>query len=293
MNITVLWESLMRREKKPEEIEITGDILRQLQRIQLEILIELDRICQKHSINYSIDGGTLLGAVRHKGFIPWDDDIDVIMSRIEYERFFEICKSELDENRFFMQERRTDPFYRVGYPRIRRRGTVYTRVGQENARHQTGVFIDLFVLDNMPELKTLQYIHRALSFCFRKILWSATGRRVSKSRPLRFLYAVVSLIPAKFAFWGFDTLARICNRKPTGLVRHYAMTYPNPQRNGFGTPARFLEGFTQLEFEGNMFMAVAGYDEYLTHLYGDYMTPTPPDKRAPHIHLSRFKPYHK
>ena len=74
--------------KKNQEIELTPDILRQMQLIQLECLTELDRICRKHNIKYSIDGGTLLGAVRHRGFIPWDDDIDVIMERKEYERFF-------------------------------------------------------------------------------------------------------------------------------------------------------------------------------------------------------------
>lgn len=279
----------MRINKKIKEIEFTADILRQLQLIQLEILVEFDRICTKYNINYSIDGGTLLGAVRHKGFIPWDDDIDIIMMRDEYERFFNICKKELDEERFFLQEHRTDPCYRVGYTRIRRKNTVYVRAGQEKMKHKTGVLIDIFVLDNAPSTFLVKYLHRALCFCFRKILWSATGRIVTKNILIRAVYAIISLIPAKFSFWGFNALAKHYNKKQTKLVKHYAMTYPNPKINGFGTPADLMNEFTRVEFEGHMFMAVADYHRYLTLLYGDYMVLPPPEKRIPHIHLSAFK----
>jgi len=280
----------MRNYKKSQEIAFTSEMLRQLQLIQLEILVELDRICAKHNITYSIDGGTLLGAVRHKGFIPWDDDIDVIMLRDEYEKFFEVCKTELDRNSFFLQEHRTDPFYRVGYTRIRRKNTVYVRAGQEHMKHKTGVLIDIFILDNTPNSYLLKNIHRALCFCFRKTLWSASGKIVSKNFMVRGLYAVLSLLPANFAFGGFDTLAKISNKKQTYLVKHYAMTYPTPKVNGFGTPANLMNDFTRLEFEGSMFMAVADYEQYLKLLYGDYMTLPPPEKQKPHIHLSAFEP---
>jgi lipopolysaccharide cholinephosphotransferase len=277
------------RASRTNEIAFTPEMLRELQLIQLECLIELDRICRKHGIRYSMDGGTLLGAVRHKGFIPWDDDIDVIMMRDEYERFFDICKNDLDVDRFFLQEHRTDEHYRVGYPRIRRKDTVYVRAGQERFSQTTGVLIDIFVLDNVPDAMPLRYPHRALRFCFRKILWSATGRIVSESPLLRLWYAIVSTIPARVAFRGFDSLAVMCNRRKTELVCHYAMTYPNPRTNGFGTPAYLMNDFTELEFEGHAFKAVAEYDKYLTLLYGDYMTPPPEEKRRPHIHLSAFE----
>ena len=103
--------------------QISNEELKKLQRIELEMLIELDRICRKHQVSYSLDGGTLLGAVRHKGFIPWDDDIDVIMLRPEYEKFRSACERELDQTRFFLQDYKSDPHYRWGYEKLRRLGT--------------------------------------------------------------------------------------------------------------------------------------------------------------------------
>lgn len=280
----------MRKYQQIKEIEFTPEMLRQLQLIQLEMLIEVDRICTKHNINYSIDGGTLLGAVRHKGFIPWDDDIDVIMTRSEYEIFFERCRTELDHTRFFLQERRTDPHYRVAYTRVRRKNTVYVRAGQEHMKHHSGVLIDIFILDNVPNQMVFRYFHYGLCFFFRKILWSATGKIVMPNLAHRIIYSVLSCIPKGWAFKGFKMLADICNRRSTDLVSHYAMTYPNPRINKFGMPAYLLDGYTRLEFEGHTFKAIERYHDYLTWLYGDYMQLPPTEQQKPHIHLSRFEP---
>ena len=91
-----------------QKYQISEAELKQLQRIELEMLVELDRICRKYRIEYSLDGGTLLGAVRHKGFIPWDDDADVIMLRREYMKFRKACRKDLDHTRFFLQDYRSD-----------------------------------------------------------------------------------------------------------------------------------------------------------------------------------------
>lgn len=277
------------KERSFEEIEITPELLRELQMIQLECLVELDRICRENSINYSIDGGTLLGAVRHKGFIPWDDDIDIIMLRKDYERFFEICKTQMDSERFFLQEHRTDPNYNVGYPRIRRNNTLYRRAGHEHMKYHNGVFIDIFVLDNVPDNKLLRKFHRLLCFCNRKILWSKTGKKLAPTLLWRIWFNIVSLIPMDFAFWCNDKIAESCNRKKTELVRHNTHPYPNPKVCGYGIPANLLNEFTELEFEGTNFRAVKNYDKYLTMLYGDYMKMPPIEKQKPSVHLSEFK----
>lgn len=95
-------------------IQLDDNKLRQLQKIEIEMLLEIDRICRKHKINYTIIGGTLLGAVRHGGFIPWDDDADVAMLRPEYERFCKVCEKELDNTRFYFQDMDNTPGYRWG-----------------------------------------------------------------------------------------------------------------------------------------------------------------------------------
>lgn len=99
--------------------------LREIQLVQLQILTEFDRICKKNDINYQLFAGTLLGAVRHKGFIPWDDDVDVCMLRSEYDRFLEIAQQELDPD-YFVQNTYTDPEYYNIFTRIRKNGTFHT-----------------------------------------------------------------------------------------------------------------------------------------------------------------------
>lgn len=277
------------KERQFKEIKITPQILKEMQQIQLECLIEFDRICRNHKLNYSLDGGTLLGAVRHKGFIPWDDDIDVIMLRKDYEKFFLICKNELDSERFFLQEHRTDPYYNVGYPRIRRNSTIYRRAGHEHMKYHGGVFIDLFVLDNVPNNRILRVIHRGLCFCIRKILWAETGKYLALIPLARFWYSIISIIPKNFVFDCNTFISYCCNRHKTELVRHNTHPYPNAKVCGYGIPARLLKNFTELEFEGKNFLVVKNYNEYLTMLYGDYMKLPSKEKRKPKIHLSEFK----
>ena len=171
---------------------------------------------------------------------------------------------------------------------MKRNNTVYIRAGQEESRQHKGVQIDIFVLDNMPDGYIVRRINRGLTFFFRKILWSHTGKRVSANLTERAIYHIMDLLPASVAFWGFDTVAKIHNRKPCKLVRHYAMTYPTPKVNGYGIPADLLSSYTELEFEGCMFKAVSDFERYLSLLYCDYTKLPPEDKRKPHIHLSAF-----
>ena len=124
--------------------------LRQLQLCELEILDEFVRVCEKHGLPYYLVGGTLLGAVRHQGFIPWDDDIDVAMPREGYDRFAEIAQQELGPQ-YFYQSPDTDPHYFLTYNKIRKNGTKVYEERFKNARIHKGVFIDIFPLDFCPK----------------------------------------------------------------------------------------------------------------------------------------------
>lgn len=130
----------MRNKDKLQRHILTEQELKQLQSIELELLIEFNRICRKYNIIYSIDGGTLLGAVRHGGFIPWDDDADVIMVRSEYEKFRSVVKKELRQNKYYFQDMDTTPGYRWGYGKLRRKDSSFVRLNQEHMPYEQGVF---------------------------------------------------------------------------------------------------------------------------------------------------------
>lgn len=102
-------------------------VLRKIQLIQLEMLQEVDRICKKHNIYYNIIAGTLLGAVRHGGYIPWDDDADVALLRNEYEKFRKVCRVELDRTKYYFQDHKNTKGYRWGYGKLRRKNTLFLR----------------------------------------------------------------------------------------------------------------------------------------------------------------------
>ena len=166
-------------------IHLNNEQLRQLQMIELEMLLEVDRICKKCGIKYTIIAGTLLGSIRHKGFIPWDDDADIGMLREEYEKFRQACKTELDKTRFYFQDNRNTKGYRWGYGKLRRKNTVFMREYQEHMPYKQGVFIDIFPMDGIPDNYILRTVHNFHCFCIRKILWSKVGKRADKSRIMR------------------------------------------------------------------------------------------------------------
>ena len=122
-----------------QDYHLTPEELRAVQLVELELLCEVDRVCRKCGINYRIIAGTLLGAVRHGRFIPWDDDADVGFLREEYEQFRTACETELDTSKFYFQDHRNTPGYRWGYGMLSRKGTEFMRRGQELVPYEQGL----------------------------------------------------------------------------------------------------------------------------------------------------------
>lgn len=261
-----------------EKVELSAEDLRKLQLIELEMIVEVDRICRKNGIEYSLDGGTLLGAARHKGFIPWDDDADVIFTRHEYAKFFRACKKDLDRKRFFLQDYRTDENYRWGYAKIRRKGTEFIRLGQEHMKYHTGVCIDVFVVDHVPDKVLTRNLYYGVNFFIRKVMYSELGQVAADHILQRAIYRLLYKIPKNSMFHLRNCLAARCNRKKTELVSHLLYQYPSKESK-YGMPSKCFEHYRDMEFEGMQLRAFVDYDRYLTLLYHDYMTLPPEEKR--------------
>lgn len=269
-----------------QKYQISETELKQLQKIELEMLVELDRICRKYQIEYSLDGGTLLGAVRHKGFIPWDDDADVIMLRREYMKFRKACNKELDRTRFFLQDYQSDSEYRWGYAKLRRNNTKFVRQGQEGLKHQS-VFMDILVADNVPDGYAARRLHHFLCFLIRKALYSEVGKHLEKNIFLKYIYRILSRIPRNWIFRVRNRLAARTNRRRTELISHYTLEYPKHCR--YGLPRECFDEMIEMEFEGKIFYGFRNYHRYLSMYYGDYMTLPPKEKQIPKLAITELK----
>ena len=124
------------------------DVLHGLQRVELEILLEIDRVCREHGIKYFLDSGTMLGAARHGGFIPWDDDIDISMLRDDYDRFLEVAQDSLGE-KYFVQTRKTDPKATNSFAKVRKNGTTCIEYSAKLDGSHTGIWVDIFPFDTV------------------------------------------------------------------------------------------------------------------------------------------------
>lgn len=260
-------------------VQLNAIMLRQLQMIQLEMLIEVDRICKKCGIRYNIIAGTLLGAVRHGGYIPWDDDADVAMLRSEYEKFRKACKRELDTSRFIFQDHRNTQGYRWGYGKLRRKNTLFLREHQEHMPYMQGVFIDIFPLDGVPDHYILRSLKNFECFCVRKVLWSRVGKIAERNFWKRQIYKLLDKIPEKIIFRYYHIMIHNANRKKTKMVR--ILMFPTPNRE-WGYYRNWYENSTDTVFEGKVFQGIKDYDSYLRFKFGNYMELPPEGKRKVH-----------
>lgn len=261
------------------EFEYTPEIIRKMQLVELDMLKELDHICKQNGIVYILDAGTLLGAYRHKGFIPWDDDVDVRMLRSEYERFCQACETQLNTEKYFLQNHKTDPGYRWGYARMLRNGTTFQRAGQDMLTMKRGIFIDIFPVDALPDGKVAKAIYNAKCWIARKMLYSEVALGNYKPGIKKIGFWILNLFPKEKAFKIFEKLSEKYNHKSTQKVR--IQGWGDPVDSAGFERKWFLET-DKILFEDAYFMCPKDKEGFLEHSFGkDYMILPPEDKRKP------------
>lgn len=265
--------------EETREYNLTSEELKQLQSIQKEIIAEVDRICKKCGIHYNMVGGTMLGAIRHHGYIPWDDDADIGFLRSEYEKFREVCKTELNHEKFYIQDLRDTEGYRWGYGKLRRKNTEFVRLNQEFMPYEQGICIDLMPFDNVPDNPILRRIHFFECFLFRKIFWSQVGARTEKNEFKKLLYKMLSKIPFGVVVKSYQKFIDRGQKRKTELVR--ILTFPTPPKV-YGYSRKWYTQLKKYKFDELVLPGAADFDGYLSVKYGDYMTLPPEEKRKVH-----------
>lgn len=260
-------------------IQLDDELLRKVQLTQLELLTEVDRICRKCNIRYNIIAGTLLGAVRHGGYIPWDDDADVALLRPEYEKFRRACKTELDHGRFYFQDHRSTRGYRWGYGKLRKKNTLFLREHQEHMPYGQGIAIDIFPLDGVPDNYILRCTKNFECFCVRKILWSKVGKIAEENFWKRQAYRLLDKIPEERVFRYYHRMIYKAGKRQTRMVR--ILMFPTPNAS-FGYERKWYENSQEIYFEGEKLWGIRDYEDYLTFKFGDYMKLPPVEQRKTH-----------
>lgn len=262
-----------------EGYQLTPEELKGVQAVQMELIGEVKRICEKCGIHYNMVGGTMLGAIRHKGYIPWDDDADIGFLRTEYEKFREACKRELDHEKYYFQDCRDTVGYRWGYGKLRRKNTEFVRLKQEFMPYGQGIFIDLMPFDNVPDGWASKRVHFFRCFLYRKLLWSKVGSREEENRGKRLLYLVMQLVPMKRILKSYQRFIDAGQRKKTRLVR--ILTFPTP-KGVYGYKREWYTHLDKYRFGDMMLPGARDYDGYLRVKYGNYMELPPVEKRRTH-----------
>ena len=254
--------------------------LRAAQLRMLSILVEIDKVCRKHNITYWLDYGTLLGAVRHKGFIPWDDDVDICVMRKDYDKLRKYLQQELPEQ-FVFTDWTTDKYIFSNYARVRDKKS-YCYYPYFAKQKEQGLWVDIFKMEEVPSMGIKKMIDFLYGRVFREIHHFGDVAYTSTFR--RYFVRLLAYIAFPFVFI-IIILARLLARLGKGLITPSYSTNPYHCRRY----AKNIFPCTELEFEGHKFFVPKDYDTHLKLIYGDYMKLPPAEKRINVIDLDSIK----
>ncbi len=242
------------------------------QKYLLPMLEDIDRFCRENGIQYSLSDGTLLGAVRHKGFIPWDDDIDLTLDRENFKKLMRAAdrlpgEYEIVEDLWIRRVSRRDNPQKHDFP-------------PEGC-------LDLFVFDNVPDQKYKERIQVFLlktlqGMIKKKVIYN--GFSLPKKLLLFTTHALGKPVPFRWKIRLYDSISQWGNRTGTGKIARFNGSFKGITHARY--PASVIDSYTELEFEGRRFLAMQGWDSFLRVMYGDYMTPPEKDRRkTSHVHI--------
>lgn len=272
----------------PEPIRLTDGDKQALRRAQLELLAEFDRVCSAVGVKYFALYGTLLGAVRHQGFIPWDDDVDVALLRTDYDRLVQVINTELGE-RFFFQTVDTDPHYGCLFGKLRLNDTRCVDAISYGSKQHGGIFMDVFPLDVKATGRWSGFEQRVMRYVGFRLLYLKAGYHL----PMR-----KDSVAARVAQIVVRGIVRVLPRRViiALTMRHTRLgrnDSPDQYVSLFSTyrydrdtyDAEWIYPLTRLPFEDVSIAAPADADACLSQVYGDYQQLPPAEKQVPYHDL--------
>lgn len=248
--------------------------LREHQKVMLDMLKIIDGICKKNNISYMLFAGTALGAVRHEGFIPWDDDLDIIMLRRDYEKFMHVALKELDADSYYLQKEFSE-HWPMFFSKLRKNNTacIERYIPRDEKVHQ-GIYIDIFPCDNLSNNK----IKRNLQFLASKIIIAKSIKKrgyLTDSKLKKIVLLISDVFPIRML------LKFVRNEKDLDsmYVHTFFAAASKYEKNVF--PREWFENRVEKLFEGDYYPVSRFYREMLTKIYGDYMIlPSEADRKC-------------
>lgn len=251
--------------------------LRQLQLTMLEILKVFDKFCRAHDLKYSLYAGSLLGAVRHKGFIPWDDDLDVCMSRADYERFLVLWEQNPPEG-YVLQNKENSKYFDQAFSKIRKDHTTFLQDEWQVGNHHTGIFLDVFPIDRIPN----GMLNRGI-FKWNCMKYQLLTREFVPPKANPLVKAGSKVILACVPRNRREKVRQATLKKITKYGdRHDLETAAIETMASLRKPFApdMLDSYVDLPFEDGVFMCYEGWDDHLRRKFGDYMQLPPVEERA-------------
>ena len=246
------------------------------QKIELNVLRVIDAFCRKHNIRYMLSAGTLLGAIRHKGFIPWDDDVDIVMPRLDYERFYQIFNALNEDPKYKLVSSRDRS---MAYPflKVIDTSTLVLEDYVSPEYNKLGLWVDIYPIDGAPPMESYREF-RKLKFMHGMAMSDPKSAATTSKRIAKRILKTLLGNPTPYEISErYDAKAQEVPITEGGEVAVVIWGYREKER----MPYEYLER-TEVEFEGNLFFASKMWDQYLTQLFGDYMQLPPENQRVPH-----------